>query len=56
MKVGITTEYMDKRRTGIGNYTRSLVKGLLKMKNDYDIDIYAILIRTIHTLKMRIEK
>lgn len=42
MKVGITTEYMDKRRTGIGNYTRSLVKGLLKINNDYDIDIYAI--------------
>lgn len=29
MKVGITTDYMDKQRTGIGNYAKCLVQGLL---------------------------
>jgi len=42
MKVGITTDYMDKQRTGIGNYTKCLIQSLLKIKNDYDIDICPI--------------
>jgi glycosyltransferase involved in cell wall biosynthesis len=42
MKVGITTDYVDKTRTGIGNYTKSLVQGLLKNEESYDMDICAI--------------
>ena len=42
MKVCITTDYMDKQRTGIGNYTKCLVKSLLESENCCDIDLYAV--------------
>jgi len=37
MKVAIVSSFMDGRRTGVGNYTFNLVKGLQKIGKGKDL-------------------